>query len=90
MNEDKKMYNSSNEETTDYDEAVRAEKNLFGSTYESSEKDGSGDWKWATISGGKKRRSFKKSKKGGNKHTIGGRKSKKCKKGGKRPKTRRH
>jgi len=41
--------------------------------------------------GGRKRRSSKKYKKGGNKHTIGGRKSKKCKKGGKRPKkTRRH
>ena len=41
--------------------------------------------------GGRKRRSSKKYKKGGNKHTMGGRKSKKCKKGGKRPKkTRRH
>jgi hypothetical protein len=42
--------------------------------------------------GGRKRRSFKKSKKGGNKHTMGGRKSKKCKKGGKRSskKSRRH
>jgi hypothetical protein len=43
--------------------------------------------------GGRKRRSSKKYKKGGNKQTMsmGGRKSKKCKKGGKRPKkTRRH
>jgi hypothetical protein len=36
------------------------------------------------ATGGRKRRSSKKYKKGGNKHTIGGRKSKKCKKGGKR------
>jgi len=42
--------------------------------------------------GGRKRRSSKKYKKGGNKHTMGGRKSKKCKKGGKRSskKSRRH
>jgi len=43
------------------------------------------------LEGGRKRRSSKKYKKGGNKHTIGGRKSKKCKKGGKKSKkTRRH
>jgi hypothetical protein len=92
MNEDKnnitgeiKMYNSSDEETTDYLQAVRAEKNLDGSTYKSNEKDNSGDWKWVT--GGKKRGSSKKSKKS---KKMGGRKSKKSKKGGKRSKTRKH
>lgn len=44
--------------------------------------------KWEPMVGGRKRRSSKKSKKGGNKHTMtmGGKKSKKSKKGGKKSK----
>jgi len=95
MNEEKnnitgeiKMYNSSDEDTTDYGEAVRAKKTVGTLTYISTEKHGIGDWIWVEQKGGKRRRSFKKSKKGGNKQTMtmGGRKSKKSKKGGKKSK----
>jgi hypothetical protein len=71
-------------------EATLAEKQENGEIETSTKTNGLWDKEWARpSSGGRKRRSSKKYKKGGNKHTIGGRKSKKCKKGGKRPKTRR-
>jgi hypothetical protein len=49
------------------------------------------EWK-VESTGGRKRRSSKKYKKGGNKHTMtmGGKRSKKSKKSGKKSKTRRH
>jgi hypothetical protein len=74
--------------------AVKAEKYVNGNLTETAtEKNEDNEWVWIPVSaGGKKRRSFKKYKKGGNKHTntMGGRKSKKSKKSGKKSKTRRH
>lgn len=68
-------------------DATEAEKYLDGKLIETSQlKNGDGEWVWTPVpqEGGKKRRSSKKSKKGG-------KKSKKSKKGGKKSrKTRKH
>jgi hypothetical protein len=89
-----RLYNADGNVVDDDDESVvRAEKYVNGNlTFYSNEKDSNGDWIWKAQEGGRKRRSFKKYKKGGNKHTntMGGRKSKKSKKSGKKSKTRRH
>uniref|UniRef100_A0A6C0DEV6 Uncharacterized protein n=1 Tax=viral metagenome TaxID=1070528 RepID=A0A6C0DEV6_9ZZZZ len=85
--EEIKLYNSSDVETTDYNEAVKAEKYVDEKLTETANnKNENNEWVWTKVSaGGRKRRSFKKSKKGGKKS------SKKSKKGGKKSKkTRRH
>ena len=91
--EEIKLYDANNN-VVEVDDvlAVKAEKHVDGKITETATKNMNNEWDWTPVSaGGRKRRSSKKYKKGGNKHTMGGRKSKKCKKGGKRPKkTRKH
>ena len=68
-------------------DATLAEKVVNGEIEISNKTDSVWDKEWAKPQeGGRKRRSSKKSKKGGNKHTMGGKKSKKSKKSGKKSK----
>jgi hypothetical protein len=84
-----KMNEENEKEDSNEAEATLAERQVNGVIENSTKTNGLWDQEWAKPSvGGKKRRSSKKSKKGGNKYTMtmGGKKYKKSKKVGKKSK----